>query len=172
MEPSETVPAGEVGEFTASYEDDPVCLKKYWNKPEETDRKIRDGWVMTGDLGIKDEDGYYSFHSRKDDVIISAGYRIGPTEIEENLADHDAVANAGVIGTPDDERGEIPKAFVVLEEGYDPSAELNQELQSYVKENLAMYEYPREIEFIDELPKTVTNKVRRRDLRKREGLVD
>ncbi|WP_254838550.1 acyl-CoA synthetase [Natronomonas marina] len=171
-DPAETVAPGEIGEFAAKYEGDPVCLKEYWNKPDKTEAKIRDGWVLTGDLGIKDEDGYYSFHSRKDDVIISAGYRIGPTEIEESLADHEAVANAGVIGVPDEERGEVPKAFVVLQNGYEPSEELKDQLRAYVKDALAMYEYPREIEFIDELPKTVTDKVRRRDLREREGILD
>ncbi|WP_254838571.1 acyl-CoA synthetase [Natronomonas marina] len=171
-DPSETVAPGEVGEFAAKYEGDPVCFKEYWNKPDKTEAKIRDGWVLTGDLGVKDEDGYYSFHSRKDDVILTAGYRVGPSEIEESLADHPAVANAGVIGVPDDERGEVPKAFVVLAGDDEPTEELKGELKQYVKDNLAMYEYPRELEFIDELPKTVTDKVRRKDLREREGLDD
>lgn len=167
---SETVATGEVGEFAAKYEGDLVCLKGYWNKPDKTEAKIRDGWVLTGDLGVKDEDGYFSFHSRKDDLILSAGYRVGPSEVEESLADHEAVANAGVIGIPDEERGEVPKAFVVLVSGVEPSAELKDELKQYVKDNLAMYEYPRELEFIEELPKTVTGKVRRKDLRDKEGM--
>jgi len=169
-EPSETVEPGDVGEFAAKADDDPVRFKEYWNKPGKTDAKVRDGWVLTGDLGVKDDEGYYEFHSRKDDVILTAGYRVGPSEIEESLADHGAVANAGVIGVPDDERGEVPKAFVVLTDDEEPSAALRDDLKQYVKDNLAMYEYPRELEFIDELPKTVTGKVRRKDLREREGL--
>jgi acetyl-CoA synthetase len=169
-EPSETVEPGDVGEFATKADDDPVRFKEYWNKPGKTDAKVRDGWVLTGDLGVKDDEGYYEFHSRKDDVILTAGYRVGPSEIEESLADHGAVANAGVIGVPDDERGEVPKAFVVLTDDEEPSAALRDDLKQYVKDNLAMYEYPRELEFIDELPKTVTGKVRRKDLREREGL--
>jgi acetyl-CoA synthetase len=105
-----------------------------------------------------------------DDIIISSGYRIGPSEVEDKLANHDAVADAGVIGIPDDERGEVPKAFIVLASDSKPSDELVRELKQDVKQRLAMYEYPREIEFIDKLPKTVTDKIRREDLREYEGL--
>jgi len=171
-DPARTCEPGEVGEFAVRLEDDPVCLKEYWNRPDATDRKIRDGWVLTEDLGLRDEDGYFEFHSRKDDVILSAGYRIGPGEIEESLADHEAVANAGVIGIPDDDRGEVPKAFVVPAAGHEPSDGLRETLTAHVRDNLAKYEYPREIEFLEELPKTVTGKVRRKDLEEREGLVD
>ncbi|QDX40945.1 acyl-CoA synthetase [Salarchaeum sp. JOR-1] len=160
-----TVDSGAVGEIAVRYDGDPVCFKSYLNKPEKTERKVRNGWLLTEDLGRMDADGYVSFVSRKDDVIISAGYRIGPEEIEESLAGHDAVADAAVIGVPDDERGEIPKAFVVLADGYDPRDDLRERLQSHVKERLAKYEYPRELEFIDALPKTTTGKVRRADLR-------
>lgn len=111
-----------------------------------------------------DEDDYLSFHSRKDTVIISAGYRIGPVEIEEALGSHEAVADAGVIGVPDDERGEVPKALVEVSDGQSPSSELKAELRQYVRDRLAEYEYPREIEFVDELPETATGKVRRVDL--------
>jgi len=168
-DPSRTCDPDEVGEFTVRREGDPVCLKEYWNRPKATEEKIRDGWVLTEDLGLRDEDGYFEFHSRKDDVILSAGYRIGPGEIEESLADHEAVANAGVIGIPDDERGEVPKAFVVPAAKHDPSEELKETLSDYVRDNLAKYEYPREIEFLEELPKTVTGKIRRADLEEREG---
>lgn len=167
-----TCDTDEVGEFAVRYEGDPVCLKEYWNLPRATERKIRDGWVLTEDLGLRDEDGYFEFHSRKDDVILSAGYRIGPGEIEESLADHDAVANAGVIAIPHDERGEVPKAFVVLADGYGQTEDVREVLTAHVRNNLAKYEYPREIEFLDELPKTVTGKVRRTDLEEREGLVE
>jgi acetyl-CoA synthetase len=170
QDPSQTVEPGKVGEFAVKYEEDPVCFKEYWNKPAKTDAKVQNGWLLTGDLGVQDEQGYYSFHSRKDDVIITAGYRVGPSEIEESLADHEAVANAGVIGIPHEERGEVPKAFVVLAPGYTQSDRLEDELKHYVKDNLAMYEYPREFEFIEELPKTVTGKVRRKDLRQNRGL--
>ena len=160
-----TVEDGEVGEIAVRYEGDPVCFKEYLNRPEKTERKVRNGWLLTEDLGKRDEDGYITFVSRTDDVIISSGYRIGPEEIEESLAGHEGVADSAVVGVPDDERGEIPKAFVVLADGYDPDDALVDELQSYVKERLAKYEYPREIAFLDELPKTTTGKIRRADLR-------
>ena len=166
------VEPGEVGEIAVRYEDNPVCFKEYLNKPERTARKVRNGWLLTEDLGTVDEDGYFRFKSRTDDVIISAGYRIGPEEVEESLAGHDTVADAAVIGVPDDERGEVPKAYVVTAEGTDADAEDNLEatLQTHVRERLAQYEYPRAIEFVDELPKTATGKIRRADLRDREGL--
>lgn len=170
--PPEPVETGEVGEFAVRRTGDPICFLDYLNQPEMTARKIRDDWVLLGDLGSQDADGYFSFHGRMDDVIISAGYRIGPSEVEDELASHDAVADAGVIGIPDDERGEVPKAFVVLAGNYEPTDELVSELKQNVKQRLAMYEYPREIEFIDELPKTVTDKIRREDLRKYEGLTE
>jgi acetyl-CoA synthetase len=127
--------------------------------------------LLAEDLGSLAADGYLSFHSRKDDVIISSGYRIGPDEIEESLTTHEAVADAGVIGVPDEMRGEIPKAFVVLGADHEPAAELEAALQAHVKERLAKYEYPRELEFIAELPKTTTGKIRRHDLREREELI-
>ncbi|ELY41078.1 acyl-CoA synthetase [Natronorubrum tibetense] len=175
-----TVETGEIGEIAVRYEGNPVCFKEYLNKPERTERKVRNGWLLTEDLGTVDEDGYFTFKSRKDDVIISAGYRIGPEEIEESLAGHEAVADAAVIGVPDDERGEVPKAYVVTATGTDladgegddgtGSASLENTLQEHVRTRLAQYEYPREIEFVEELPKTATGKVRRADLREEEGL--
>ncbi|WP_226008215.1 acyl-CoA synthetase [Natrinema salinisoli] len=165
----ETVETGEVGEIAVRYEGNPVCFKEYWNKPEKTDRKVRNGWLLTEDLGRMDEDGYLEFISRKDSVIISAGYRIGPVEIEEALANSDAVADAGVIGVPDDERGEVPKAFVVLANGYDASADLKEQLRQDIRDRLAKYEYPQHIEFIDELPKTSSGKIRRSSLEERDG---
>ena len=104
-------------------------------------------------------------------MIISSGYKMGPVEVEETLAGHEAVADAGVIGVPDDTRGEVPKAFVSLVPDAEEHDALREELQSYVKERLAKYEYPRELEFVDELPRTTTGKVRRHDLRDREGMV-
>jgi acetyl-CoA synthetase len=168
--PPEPIEDGKVGEFAVRHTDDPICFSGYLNQPEKTARKIKNGWILLGDLGSKDADGYFSFHGRMDDIIISSGYRIGPSEVEDKLANHDAVADAGVIGIPDDERGEVPKAFIVLASDNKPSDELVRELKQDVKQRLAMYEYPREIEFIDKLPKTVTDKIRREDLREYEGL--
>ena len=159
-----TVPTGDVGEIGVRYEGDPVCFLQYWNKPDETAQKVRNGWVLTEDLGRVDEDGYFEFESRKDDVIISAGYRIGPEEIEDTLTSHPAVAHAGVIGIPDDERGEVPKAFVELARDQEESDALRAELKEHVKSRLARYEYPREIAILKELPKTTTGKVRRSEL--------
>ena len=159
-----TVPTNEVGEIGVRYQGDPVCFLEYWNKPEKTDAKVQNGWLLTGDLGRVDEDGYYQFESRKDDVIISAGYRISPEEIEETLTGHPAVAQAGVIGVSDEERGEVPKAFVELATSHDETAELRSELQEYVKSQLARYEYPRDIVVRDALPKTTTGKVKRSEL--------
>jgi acetyl-CoA synthetase len=163
---------GEIGEIAVRYENNPVCFKEYWRKPETTDAKVRNGWLLTEDLGTMDQDGYLEFKSRKDTVIISAGYRIGPVEIEEALADHEAVADAGVIGVPDDDRGEVPKAFVVLAAGYEPGEELKATLRRDVRDRLAEYEYPRQIEFIDELPKTSSGKIRRTSLEEREGAAE
>ena len=164
----ETVEPGEIGEIALRYEGDLVCFKEYWEKPETTREKIRNGWLLTEDLGRMDEDGYVAFESRKDDVIISAGYRIGPTEIEETLVGHGAVADSAVIGVPDDERGEVPKAFVVLSEGETGEDDLGGDLRQYVRDRLAQYEYPREIEFVENLPKTASGKIRRESLREED----
>jgi len=169
-ETAEPIGTNKIGEIGLRYEQNPCCFTEYWKMPERTAEKIKNGWLRTGDLGEMDEDGYISFHSRKDDVIISAGYRIGPEEIEESLAHHPAVADAGVIGIPDDVRGEVPKAFVRLTDDYNPEDRLAKELQEYVKDRLAKYEYPREIEFLEKLPLTTTGKIRRSELREREGL--
>lgn len=160
-----TVDHGDLGEIAVRYDGNPVCFVEYLNKPERTARKIQNGWLLTEDLGRRDADGYFGFESRKDDVIISAGYRIGPVEIEESLASHDAVADAAVIGVPDEERGEVPKAYVVLTDGYAADDATRDALRQHVKDRLAKYEYPREIEFLDDLPKTTTGKVRRASLR-------
>jgi len=158
-----TVEPGEVGEIAVRYADNPVCFVEYWNKPETTAEKVTDGWLLTEDLGRMDADGYVAFEARKDNVIISAGYRIGPVEIEESLADHDAVADAAVVGVPDEERGEVPKAFVVLD-GPEPSDKIRERLREHVRDRLAKYEYPRDIAFRESLPKTETGKLRRASL--------
>lgn len=162
--------AGEIGEL-AAHRDDPVMFLGYWNRPEATEEKFIGPWWSTGDMGYRDEDGYLWFVGRKDDVISSAGYRIGPGEIEDCLMTHPAVLQAAAVGSPDELRGEVVKAFIVLAPGFDGSDELRKEIQDAVKKRLAAYEYPREIEFIDSLPLTTTGKVRRIELRERERRV-
>jgi acetyl-CoA synthetase len=162
------VPQGEVGEVAAWSEGDPVFFLEYWNNPEATRKKYTGKWCRTGDLAKRDEDGDFWYQGRTDDMFKSAGYRIGPSEIENCLVKHPAVANAAVVGKPDAERGNIVKAFVVLSPGHRGSAALEAELQQHVRGKLAPYEYPKEIEFIDSLPMTTTGKVQRRVLRLRE----
>jgi acetyl-CoA synthetase len=162
------LPLGEVGEIAIAA-DHPTVFKEYWNDSAKTAAKFVDRWMVTEDLGWKDEDGYFHFKSRKDDVIISSGYRIGPEEIEDTVANHEAVADVGVVGVPDEERGTVAKAFVTLKDGFSPSENLMNNIQSFVKEHLAQYEYPRQIEFVDELPKTVTGKIRRTELRENDA---
>ncbi|HXI37135.1 MAG TPA: AMP-binding protein, partial [Burkholderiales bacterium] len=164
----EEVPRGELGEIAIKREQDPVFFLEYWKNPNATKEKFIGDWATTGDQGRMDEDGYLWYQGRSDDVIKSAGYRIGPAEIESCLVKHPAVANAAVIGKPDEARGAIVKAFVVLQAGYDESEALVEEIQRHVRGRLAPYEYPREIEFIDALPMTTTGKVQRKELRKRE----
>ena len=148
----------------------PVMMLEYWNNPAATKAKFRmdkDGneWLLTGDRGIMEGSDIH-FIGRDDDVITSAGYRIGPGEIEDCLLTHPAIASAGVIGKPDEQRTEIVKAYVVLRDGQTPSTTLLAELQNHVKTHLAKYEYPREIEFIDALPMTVTGKIIRKELKR------
>lgn len=140
---------------------------EYWKDPEATAAAHRGDWYLTGDRARVDEDGYFWFVSRADDVIISAGYRIGPFEVESVIMEHPAVQETACIGVPDRERGEVVKAFVVLAPGNEASDELAAEIQDHVKATTAPYKYPRVVEFIDELPKTVSGKIRRVDLRAR-----
>ena len=144
----------------------PSMMLEYWHRPEDTAAKFRGEWMLTGDRG-RWENGYLRFVGREDDVITSAGYRIGPSEIEDCLLRHDAVATVGVVGKPDALRTEIVKAYVVLKPGFVPGGELANELQKHVKEYLASYSYPREIDFLEELPMTVTGKVIRKELKAR-----
>lgn len=144
---------------------DPVFFLRYWNKPDATEEKFCNGWLLTGDTGHRDEEGYFWFHGRNDDVIISGGYRIGPTEIEDCLMQHPAVAMVAVIGVPDSVRGEVVKAFIVVREGTAVDAALQADVQNFVKARLSAHEYPRQIEFRDALPMTITGKIRRKDLR-------
>ena len=160
------LPAGEHGHI-AIRRPDPVMFLRYWNDPDATERKFAGDYLLTGDMGRRDAEGYFWFQGRADDVITSAGYRIGPGEIENCLMKHRAVALAAVIGVPDALRTEIVKAFLVLKPGRDGSPELAREIQDFVKVKLAAHEYPRAIEFVDALPMTTTGKIMRRELRKR-----
>ena len=160
-------PAGEEGDI-ALRGDAPALFAGYWNAPEETAAVYRGEWYVTGDRAVRDEDGYLWFTGRADDVILSAAYRIGPFEVESALLEHAAVAESAVVGKPDPDRGQIVKAFVVLRPGHSGDDALASELQSHVKRVTAPYKYPREIEFVDSLPKTRSGKIRRVELRKLE----
>ncbi|MBB3214551.1 acetyl-CoA synthetase [Herbaspirillum sp. Sphag1AN] len=158
------VPHGSDGNI-AVRRPDPVMFLGYWNNPQATADKFVGDWLLTGDTGRMDETGYIRFVGRDDDVITSAGYRIGPGEIEDNILQHAAVRMVAVIGAPDPQRTEIVVAIVVLNDGYRGDDALKRELQEHVKLRLAAHEYPREIYFVDDLPMTTTGKVIRRTLR-------
>lgn len=146
----------------------PSLMQTVWENKEKFDSYFANGWYVSGDRAKKDVDGYFWFIGRSDDVIKTSGERIGPFEVESALVDHQAVVEAGVIGKPDPVRGEIIKAFVVLKPGIEPTDSLKEELQKHVKEHLAGHAYPREIEFIDKLPKTRSGKIMRRILKAKE----
>ncbi|MDQ2051500.1 AMP-binding protein [Natronolimnohabitans sp. A-GB9] len=187
-ETGERVETGEIGEIAVRRGDDPVIFERYWNAPEKTARvTLEDGpdggeqsdtirsasdgasagdvWHLTGDLAERDEDGYLWFASRDDDLIITSGYRVAPREVEETILEHDAVEQVGVVGVPDETRGEIIRAVVQPIEDVTGTDDLRGEIRDLVRERLAEYEYPREIEFRDELPTTTTGKIRRTELR-------
>jgi acetyl-CoA synthetase len=157
-----------VNRFDVHGDPDPIFFLGYWKNEEATRRKFTGDWCRTGDLATRDEDGYLWYQGRADDVFKAAGYRIGPSEIENCLVKHPAVANAAVVPKPDRERGALVKAYVVLAPGFAAKESLIGELQAHVKGKLAPYEYPKEIEFIDALPMTTTGKVQRRVLRLQE----
>jgi len=149
-----------------------VFFLGYFKNDEATRTKFcgaDGGWSRTGDEARIDEDGYFWYQGRADDMFKAAGYRIGPSEIENCLVRHAAIANAAVIPSPDDTRGNVVKAFIVLAPGHVPSAALEEDIQQHVRKFLAPYEYPKEIEFIDALPMTTTGKVQRKILREREA---
>ncbi|WP_209010948.1 acyl-CoA synthetase [Labrenzia sp. PHM005] len=162
----EVLPNGAFGNIAVK-SPDPVMFLQYWNNPEATQKKFAGDWLLTGDTGEMDDDGWIRFVGRDDDVITSSGYRIGPGEIEDCLIKHPAVAMAGVIGKPDAQRTEIVKAYIILKQDVEPSDDLAKEIAGFVKIRLAAHEYPREIEFVDALPMTTTGKVIRRELRAR-----
>lgn len=172
----ERVQVGEKG-VIAIVRDHPMLFKGYHNKEEKTAECFVGDWYLTGDLAMMDGDGYIWFDSRADDVCISSGYRIGPFEVESAVDSHEAVLESAMIPSPDLIRGEIVKVFVVLKEGYAPSDELVADIQQYVKQVAAPYKYPREIEFVEELPKTISGKIRRKELRvkefaRKEGVIE
>lgn len=163
------LPQGTAGNI-AVRRPDPVMFLEYWRNPEATAAKFAGDWLLTGDLGLEDDEGYFHFMSRDDDVISSGGYRIGPGEIEDCLLKHPAVTLAAVVGIPDELRGQRVKAFIVLAENREAGDTENRDalardIQNFVKTRLAAHEYPRDIEFIDKLPMTATGKVMRRALR-------
>lgn len=159
--------SGKIGELVIKYKNNPSCFKEYHNKPEDTKDKFLGEWMLSEDLVSRNENGIYFFHSRKDDVILSSGYRIGPGEIEDYLTKIDYIVEAAVIGVPDEERGKVPMAYIVLDQENKSKEDLKNEITQYVKSNLAKYKYPKHIEFIDSIPKTTTGKKKRSDLIKR-----
>lgn len=158
---------GEIGDIAVHLET-PALFKEYYKDAERTKAQRRGDYFITGDRAKKDEDGYFWFESRRDDIIVSSGYTIGPFEVEDALIKHPAVKECAVVASPDEIRGSIVKAYVVLRDASAQSDELIKELQTHVKNTTAPYKYPREIEFIDELPKTPSAKIRRVELRERE----
>jgi acetyl-CoA synthetase len=161
------LPPGEEGHL-AIRPDAPSMLQTYWNRHEMYESKLKNGWYITGDRASVDADGYFWFFGRSDDVINTAGHLVGPFEVESALIQHPAVAEAGVIGKPDPERMEVVKAFVSLKAGYMPSDELKEDIQQFVRSVLAAHAYPREITFLESLPKTRSGKIMRRLLKARE----
>ncbi len=164
------LPAGNEGDIAVRIKPQrPVWMfQEYWRNPDAMANCIRGDWYITGDRAYKDEDGYFWFVGRADDVIITAGYRIGPFEVESALKEHPAVAESAVVASPDEMRGEVVKAFIILTPGYSSTPELAHEIQEYVKKATAPYKYPREVEFVENLPKTISGKIRRVELREIE----
>jgi acetyl-CoA synthetase len=166
-EGGDIVPPGVVG-GVAIKGPDPVMFLEYWKNRKATEEKYIGEWCLTGDLAKKDEDGYLWFVGREDDVITSAGYRIGPAEIEDCLMKHPSVSMVAVVGSPDEVRTEVVKAFIVLKPEVAPGPDIEEEIKQFVKVRLAAHEYPREIEFVGELPMTATGKIMRKELKKLE----
>lgn len=164
----EEVPRGTPGILAVRRETHPGIMKEYWNKPEKTAEVFRGDWYLSGDVCVQDGDGQVWFKGRNDDLMNCSGYRISPFEVESVLASHPAVLEAAAVESPDDLRGRVVKAFIVLREGYCGSEALTAELQNYVKQKAAPYKYPRKVEFVDQLPKTQSGKIRRALLRAQE----
>ena len=163
------VPQGERGEICLRARSNPHYPLAYWNNEEAAEETFGGDWFHTKDAAKFDEDGYVWYEGRADDVIIAAGYRIGPFEVESACLEHAAVKEAAAVASPDERRGSVVKAFIVLAEGHEGSDELIKEIQGHVRSRLSAYAYPRKIEFVDDLPKTLTGKIRRIELRQREA---
>ncbi|MFB6125008.1 MAG: acyl-CoA synthetase [Halanaeroarchaeum sp.] len=161
------VEQGEIGEIAVPI-GNPGIFGGYYESPHLDEETFSGEYYRTGDLASEDEDGYFFFEGRADDIIISSGYRIGPFEVEDALVSHPAVSEAAAVGSPHEERGSVVKAYIVLADGYEPSADLAEEIQSFMKSETAPYKYPRRIDFVDELPKTSSGKIRRIELRSDE----
>jgi acetyl-CoA synthetase len=162
------VARGERGEICLRARSNPHYPLGYWNDPEASEEAFGGDWFHSKDAAREDEDGYYWYEGRADDVIIAAGYRIGPFEVESACLEHPAVREAAAVASPDRVKGNVVKAFIVLAEGHEPSEELVKAIQAHVRERLSAYAYPRKVEFVDDLPKTLTGKIRRIELRERE----
>jgi acetyl-CoA synthetase len=167
-EDEQPVAQGERGEICLRARSNPHYPLGYWNNPEAGEEVFGGDWFHTKDAASFDEDGYFWYEGRADDVIIAAGYRIGPFEVESACLEHDAVREAAVVASPDELRGNVVKAFIVLADGHDPSDELADEISSFVRSRLSAYAYPRRVEFVPDLPKTLTGKIRRIELRQLE----
>ena len=141
-------------------------LVGYYKDPERTENALGTGYYHTGDLAVFDKDGTYWFVGRKDDIIKSSGYRIGPFEVESALMEHPAVLECAITGAPDPIRGQVVKATIILNKGYTPSPELTKDIQNHVKHATAPYKYPRIVEYVTELPKTISGKIKRKDIRR------
>ncbi|MGI6085824.1 MAG: AMP-binding protein, partial [Acetivibrionales bacterium] len=169
-EDGNSVEPGQVGEIVIRLDKGipSGLMMEYYRDQERTGQAIHDGLYHTGDTAYKDEDGYFWYVGRTDDIIKSSGYRIGPFEVESVIMEHQSVLECAVTGVPDPVRGHIVKATIVLTKGYEPSEELKQEIQNYVKTHTAPYKYPRIIEFVNELPKTISGKIRRTEIRAKD----
>ena len=163
---------GEIGEIVVELKDGktfPGLFMTYFGDPEKTKSVMHDGYYHTGDNAWRDEDGYFWFTGRNDDVIKCSGYRIGTFEVESVLMQHPAVVECAVTGTPDLVRGQIVKATIVLAKGYEPSDELVKDIQNFVKKTTAPYKYPRVVDFVTELPKTISGKIKRNEIRAKDA---
>jgi acetyl-CoA synthetase len=167
-EDEQEVPRGERGEICLRARSNPHYPLGYWRNEEAARETFGGEWFHSKDAAFMDEDGYVWYAGRSDDVIISAGYRIGPFEVESACIEHPAVREAAAVASPDERRGAVVKAFIILAAGHQASDELGQEIADFVRVRLSQYAYPRRIEFVDELPKTLTGKIRRIELRERE----
>jgi acetyl-CoA synthetase len=167
-EDEQPVPPGERGEICLRARSNPHYPLGYWRNPEAGEATFGGEWFHTGDAAVRDEEGYFWYVGRADDVIIAAGYRIGPFEVESACLEHPAVREAAAVASPDELRGNVVKAFIVLADGFEGSDDLAEDIKRFVRERLSAYAYPRRVEFVTDLPKTLTGKIRRIELRELE----